>query len=71
VLFVDVLLIHPIAWESQHLRPVVLHNPPSLVAIEPPAHPALTSYPGVVSPAQADGGDQRRFLAIQRVKKVA
>src|ERR1035441_4871626 len=32
VLFVDLLLIDPIARESQHLRPVVLHDQPSLVA---------------------------------------
>src|ERR1017187_1787446 len=32
VLFVDLLLIDPIARESQHLRQVVLHDQPSLVA---------------------------------------
>jgi len=35
---------------ARTFRPVALHDQPSLVATEPPAHPALTSQPGVVHP---------------------
>src|ERR1022692_2183500 len=50
VLFVDLLLIDPIARESQHLRPVVLHDQPSLVATLLPPHLAQTSHFCVVHP---------------------
>src|ERR1022692_1876026 len=70
VLFVDLLLIDPVSRKSQHLRPVVLHDQPSLVVTLLPPHLSQTS-PFLGVPGQADGGDQRRFLAVQRVKKVA
>src|ERR1039458_100441 len=70
VLFVDLLLIDPVSRKSQHPRPVVLHDQPSLVVTLLPPHLAHTSHFFGV-PGQADGGDQRRFLAVQRVKKVA
>src|ERR1017187_8705117 len=44
VLFVELLLIDPITRESQHLRPVVLHDQPSLVATLLPPHLAQTSH---------------------------
>src|ERR1017187_5667304 len=50
VLFVDLLLIDPIARESQHLRPVVLHDQPRLVATLLPPHLAQTSHFCVVHP---------------------